>query len=646
MRGQAQLSNPNCYKYLFELHPLPAWIYDPKTLKILAANRAALAERGCIEEDFLQMRVSDVYPGNPKIMLALAEFAGGPPGSVEISGSGAFSDSGSVLSSMLAHSHDLNAEGGGARVLIVQDLGEKKRLEKDLRLLAAAVASSSESMLITDANWNSPGPKIEFVNPAFAAMTGYSESELLGRSPAILQGPKTESVPLRRIQADLQAAGFARYRSINYRKDGSEYLSEWQVTPVREESGAITHLLSLQRDVTEEARICERMQQAQKMEAIGRLAGGVAHDFNNLLTIILGYAGLLSVELSKSFSVDEKQFRSLHEIQKASEKAAALTGQLLAFSRKQPPVPRIINLNLVIRNMESMLQRLIGEDVDLAFHLQSDLGPVQADSGQLEQLLMNLVVNARDAMPEGGMLTVETCNTEITARHAPVTSIKPGHYVVLSVTDTGIGMDEGTRARVFEPFFTTKEPGRGTGLGLASAYSFVNQCGGHILVSSKPGLGACFKIYLPRVNSAVQTAGASVEVTPRRGSGVILVVEDESGIRELIRELLDGAGYQVFTAANGQDAMNFVAGHDGPIDLLLTDVVLPGTSGPDLADSLKALRPGLRVLFASGYSDHALLRKGTLETGAAFMQKPFDTRTILACVGGLLGSESANTQAQ
>jgi CheY-like chemotaxis protein len=368
---------------------------------------------------------------------------------------------------------------------------------------------------------------------------------------------------------------------------------------------------------------------------VGRLAGGIAHDFNNLLTIILGYTGLLSLEIARS-SKDPKQLRNLDEIHKAAENAASLTSQLLSFSRKQVLRTRVIDLNPVMANLEGMLRRLIGEDVDLQLILDSTLGRVRVDRSQFEQALMNLAVNARDAMPYGGMLTIEARNVEISRRYAALSSMKAGPHVLVSVTDTGTGMDDETRSRVFEPFFTTKEAGRGTGLGLSMVYGFVKQSGGSVAVYSEPGHGSCFKIYLPRTQAAAE-AEAEREIVPkRRGSGLILVVEDEIGIRDLIREILVAAGYEVYTAANAREALEFAEIYEGEIHLLLSDVVLPGLSGPEMAEQLKAARPDLKVLFASGYSDHALLRRGALSRGAAFIGKPFDTDTLLARVADLV----------
>ncbi len=633
--------DPSFYHEIFQHHPLPAWIYDLSNLKFLAVNLAAVVEYGYSEEEFLRMRISDIrFDENRR---ALDDFSNGNFLSHIATGPRRHQRQDGSSLVVYAYSNDLTFRGRPARLQVINDVSERKRLEQDLRLFAAAVASASESVMITEGSLNPPGPRIVFVNDAFCSMTGFSQIEVLGKNPSILQGPKSERISCRKIALDLEQFGSASYESINYRKDGTEYTVEWQVSAVRDEWGETTHYLSLQRDVTERNRLQEQFQQAQKMEAVGRLAGGIAHDFNNILTIILGYAGLLSVEMASD--ANEKQLLSLNEIQKAAEKAAALTSQLLAFSRKEVTRTRIIDINPVISHLERMLHRLIGEDITLKMALQPDLGCVLADPGHVEQVLMNLSVNARDAMPHGGALTISTSDVEITSRYVPVTPLKPGSYIILSVSDTGHGMDEATRLRIFEPFFTTKEAGRGTGLGLSMVYGFVKQIEGHIVVESELDKGTCFRIYLPKVASLADAEKQPELQDCGTGSGTILVVEDEAGIREIVREILCTAGYEVHLAANAQQAAEFAASHTGPIDLLLSDVVMPGGSGPHLAAQLKEFRPELNVLFASGYSDHAMLPQGNLDKGVAFVQKPFDKDMLLSSVSRLLKAEPSARRA-
>jgi signal transduction histidine kinase len=376
----------------------------------------------------------------------------------------------------------------------------------------------------------------------------------------------------------------------------------------------------LRRAATQQRRLEEQLIQSQKMEGIGRLAGGVAHDFNNLLTAILGYAELMESQIE-----DEGLRSELREIRLAGERAAALTRQLLAFSRRQVLQPRTLDLNTVVSDVEKMLARLIGEDVTLVTRLEPALGSVKADPGQLEQVIMNLAVNARDAMPEGGTLTFETANAVLDVDFVAVhPGAHPGAHIVLTVTDTGTGMTDEVRSHAFEPFFTTKEKGKGTGLGLATAYGIVKQSGGYITVDSEAGRGTTLRIYLPRVEGTAVVSGrtTSSSLSPV-GTETILLVEDEAGVRRLSLTVLETQGYVVLQAASGDMALQVARSETGPIHLVVTDIVMPGMSGRELWDRLRVLRPDSRVLFMSGYTDDAIARHGVLEPGIAFLQKPF-----------------------
>jgi PAS domain S-box-containing protein len=388
-------------------------------------------------------------------------------------------------------------------------------------------------------------------------------------------------------------------------------------------------LLNLEREKAEQLR------QSQKMEAVGQLAGGIAHDFNNLLTAITGYS-----ELSlRRLQAEDPLHRNIQEIKKAGERAASLTRQLLAFSRKQVLQPKVLALNSIISDVEKMLRRLIGEDIELRTVLEPQLGSVKADPGQIEQVLLNLAVNARDAMPHGGKLTIETGNVyldwEYAAQHI---AVKPGHYVMVAVSDTGCGMDEKTQARIFEPFFTTKEAGKGTGLGLSTVYGIVKQSGGNIWVYSEVGQGTTFKVYLPRVDEGAEEYKRSAEPEEAlQGTGVILLAEDEHMVRKLAREVLEMCGYKVLEAANGGDALLTCERHKEPIDLLVTDVIMPEMGGRELSSRLGQLRPEMKVLYMSGYTDNAIVHQGVLDEEANFIQKPFSPQTLASKVREVLG---------
>lgn len=368
-------------------------------------------------------------------------------------------------------------------------------------------------------------------------------------------------------------------------------------------------------------RLEEQFRQAQKMEAVGRLAGGVAHDFNNLLTVITGYSDMLLA----SRDLKDAQRTALEEIRRSAERGGALTHQLLAFSRRQPLEARMVRLNELILQIEKLLRRLIGEDIELVTIPAASFDTVEADPGRLEQVIMNLVVNARDAMPNGGKLTIETGSVQLSENFsAKQLGVAPGRYVVLSVTDTGVGMNEETQSHLFEPFFTTKNPGRGTGLGLATAYGIIRQSGGAIRIESQLGRGTTARIYLPTAaKAAAGVESAGEQAGPLTGFEVILVVEDEARVRKLIVDVLTARGYRVIEATRGEDALRTSRTHKGNIDLAVVDVVMPEISGPDLVRQLTQQRPNMRVLYISGYTDEAIVHHGIPETGTAFLQKPF-----------------------
>jgi len=459
------------------------------------------------------------------------------------------------------------------------------------------------------------------VNQAAVAHYGYTREEFLGMTLADIRPPEDVA---RLKQAVAQAAGIAERGQWRHR------LSDGCLIDVEVASHTVTYggrraVLSVLHDVTERKQLEAHLRQSAKMEAVGMLAGGIAHDFNNLLTIINGYSQILLGALPAS----DPNRSAVEQIMKAGERAAALTGQLLAFSRRQVLQPKSLDLNQLLSGMDSMLRRLIGEDVELSVTPGRDLGRVNADAGQIEQVVMNLVVNARDAMPRGGVLIIETSNVEID-RSRPLTqgSIRAGKYVALLVSDNGSGIDAETRVRLFEPFFTTKGQ-RGTGLGLTTVLGIVRQSGGGVEVSSQPGQGTSIRIYLPRADHPVEENAESSAAQAGRGNETILLVEDEEQVRNLVRETLVREGYKVLDAPDASEARRIGSSYKKPIHLLIADVVLPRESGRDLADSLASRRPPMKVLFMSGYTDRAALESDLLGGGCAFIQKPF-TPTALA----------------
>ena len=405
----------------------------------------------------------------------------------------------------------------------------------------------------------------------------------------------------------------------------------------RDAKGRPRRVLGCQMDITERKSLEDQFRHAQKLDSLGQLAGGVAHDFNNLLTIILGYSEMLLDKSTLEASVRD----SLKEIKGAGVRAAALTRQLLAFSRKQVLAPASLDLNEVVCDCEKMLKRLLGEEVVLINRLAPSLDPVRADIGQLEQVLVNLAVNARDAMPEGGTLTIETAAVYLDEAAVLICpGLKPGNHVRLTVTDTGEGMDAATQARIFEPFFTTKKQGKGTGLGLAMIFGFIKQSGGHVSVSSEPGKGATFQIYLPCIETPVlpePTAQAGPAIS--FGWETILLVEDEDAVRTLAQQILQNLGYTVLSAARGAEALMLAQTRNGPIHLLITDVVMPGLDGRHLSEAVTRLRPGTKTLFISGHADDTVLRHGIPTTGATFLQKPFDLEALPGKVRKVLDQE-------
>ncbi len=461
---------------------------------------------------------------------------------------------------------------------------------------------------------------VQLWNPAAERLTGWTEGEVLGQPPPIVPEEEPEALDQQRGDRIARGETVLGIETRRIRRDGTPFDASLAVAPLRAPDGRTTGSIAILADITERKLLEAQLLQAQKMESIGRLAGGVAHDFNNLLTAISGYSELLLLDAA----MDDPRRADLEEIRSAASRAKALTGQLLAFSRRQIMTLEVLDLNEVVDGIAPLLRRLIGEDITLRAVTIADLGRVRADRGQLEQVIVNLAINARDAMPAGGSLTLETANVTLDDRHAAFhPDMTPGQYVVLAVTDSGVGMDEATRSHLFEPFFTTKEHGRGTGLGLATVYGIVRQSAGHIIVQSEPGFGSTFKVYFPRVEAPSEVV---VDPQPQPASGgneTVLVVEDDMSVRALTTEILRRHGYTVLVASDTAEALMVIGNHPDPIELLVTDVIMPGLSGPELAEQLTRMRPGMRVLYVSGYADETIVHHGILEPGVAFLAKPF-----------------------
>jgi PAS domain S-box-containing protein len=506
-------------------------------------------------------------------------------------------------------------------VNVLRDITARQRAEEALRASEAQFRRFIENLPL-GVYRSMPDGRVLMANPALLRMLGYdSWQELAFRN---VEGEGFEAgYPRSAFREQIEREGEARGLEAAWkRRDGSVIFVRESARAFRADDGRVLYYDGIVEDVTERRRLEEQLRQAQKMEAVGRLASGVAHDFNNLLTIIMGYSDLLLERVS----LPDGMRSPVKEIEKAADQAASLTRQLLAFARKQVLQPHIVDLNSLLTNVDKMLRPMIGKNIELVTHLPSGLGRVNADPGQIEQVIMNLAVHARDAMPQGGQLTLEAANVELDSSYASSQeSVLPGHYVMIAVSDTGIGMDAETRARVFQPFFTAKQRGEGMGLALATLYGIVRQSEGHIWVYSEPGKGTTFKVYLPRIDQAVEViAPTQVPVDDLfRGSETILLAEDEEAVCSLVRGVLESRGYDVLETKGANDALEIGERHKKHIHLLLTDVVMPQMSGKELAEHLAPLHPETKVLYMSGYADHAVVQHGLLNPGTVFLQKPF-----------------------
>jgi PAS domain S-box-containing protein len=508
---------------------------------------------------------------------------------------------------------------------ITTEITERKRAEAQLELLRSAIDQAAEAVVITDA-----GGTIQYVNPAFESITGYSTDEVIGENPRILKSGEQDHDFYARMWETLASGETWSGRMVNRRKDGALYTEDAVISPVRDGAGRTINYVAVKRDVSGEIALETQLRQAQKMEAVGQLAGGVAHDFNNLLQVILGYGEMALADQEPGSRAED----AVSHVLKATRQATSLVSQLLAFSRRQVLQMQDVQLNEVIDELLRMLKRVIGEQISLEFRPGPEVGTVHADPTQLGQILANLCVNARDSMKNGGRITIETRRADLDETFVEAHPwARPGPFARMDVADTGCGMSSETLQRIFEPFFTTKEVGDGTGLGLSTAYGLIKQHGGAIAVDSQEGVGTTFRIYLPLLDRPARQGSAEVdERSLPAGAETILVAEDEDIVRDLTRTILENAGYKVITARNGEEALELFRRHGDRIDMALLDVIMPGVDGPLVAERLRRSRSDVPVLYASGYSTSRL----TLGEQEALVRKPFSREVLLQKVRALL----------
>ena len=636
LAGEALRASEERYRRIVENTAEGVWMYDAQ--HVTTAMNARMAEMlGCTVADAIGRPILAFFAESGPVSFN-PRTEDRPRGVSDRSDSWLRRTDGTSLLCSIQANPLFDPQGRFEGVLaLVSDVSAQRRTEETRARLAAIVESSEDAII----GANTDGT-ITSWNRGAEAIYQYRADEIVGRS-AFLLVPE-DQLPGERIALDRIAAGQAVgvYSCARRRKDGSLVEVALTSTTIRDATGTVIGVARIARDLTarrkvevELKRTEDQLRQAQKMEAVGRLAGGIAHDFNNLLSVILSYAQLALEDLEPGNPLRDDMI----QIDQAGNQAASLTRQLLAFSRQQVLQPIVVDLNTIVLPMERMLRRTLGEDVALTFHAAQAVGSVVADPSQIEQVLMNLAVNARDAMPEGGNLTIETADVRIDeGRVGDRSGVVPGDYVMIAVTDSGVGMDAATCARIFEPFFTTKPVGKGTGLGLSTVFGIVHQSGGYVGVYSELGHGTTFKIYLPRTDRVAAAAETEPGSHVLRGSETILIVEDDAQVRAVACTILRRNGYNVLETSNGGEA--FLVSKDFPatIDLLLTDVVMPRMSGRKLAEELALQRPRMKVLFASGYTDDAIVHHGVLNSGVAFLQKPFTPDALLRKVRDALSA--------
>jgi len=594
------------------------FVFDSKG-RFLYVNKMAAEVLEYSSDELLQRSFFDIYPQSNKTALqkylAAGQFAADDFFKIPLQ-----SKTGRYIPAK-THLTKTTWCGRPAVFALIKDMTTQKRQEVEITMLSHALRNVSESLSVFDLQGN-----IIFVNDSFVDTYGYEKEELIGQSIERFHNHKERGISFKSIiKKTLQGEWQGELTAI--RKNEDRFIISLKTSLVRDDDGLPIVIIGVARDITERRQLEEQLRQSQKMEAIGQLAGGIAHDFNNLLTVIEGYTDMLL----SSAEHDDSRLAFVQQIKKASDRATALTRQLLAFSRRQILQPKVLDLNELVPDVSALLKRLIGEDIELKIELAEDIAPIKADRSQIEQVLMNLAVNSRDAMPDGGTLIIKTSLTYLDdnfIRHRPET--RKGHYVLLTITDTGMGMEDDVKTRIFEPFFTTKGKAKGTGLGLATVYGIIKQSGGYIGVESAPEQGTSFNIYLPLVTEKLeQNSVEDKQKNVQKGSETILVVEDEFLVRELVCDTLRNNGFTVIEATNGREAIEIFNKNQSDIDLVLTDVIMPEMSGRKLIEILMEKYPDLKALYMSGYTDDAIIKHGVLEPGMSYIQKPFSPRALI-----------------
>jgi PAS domain S-box-containing protein len=612
------------YRSLFDRNPSPMWVYDSETLAILDVNQAAVEHYGWSREELLRLTIRDLRPPSERAAFEAALRRRGPGLTIN----GRFRHwrkDGSPLE-VDVNTQEVTFRGAPARLVLALDVTARVRAEEDVQRFVSLVENSGDFIAMASLDW-----RLVYLNKAGRELIGLtSETVVAETAVADLWEPETRAAVEHDVLPRIAAGESWTFEGrLRHARSGEPVDVECSAFGIRDErSGRVLAGAFVLRDVTERMRVQEHLRQAQRMEAIGRVAGGVAHEVNNMMTVILGFCTFLA----RGIPEDDPRQEDVGQIARAADRAADVSRQLLAYSRRQLLQPQVLEINTVLTDMESVLRRLMGEDREFVLRLSPQLGWVKTDRAQFEQVIINLALNARDAMPLGGRFSIETSTVVLSgddAHRHPGTIVHPGPHVLVSVSDTGRGMDAMTQAQIFEPFFTTKAVGHGTGLGLSTAYGIVKQSDGYIWVYSEPGRGSTFRVYLPLVEeSGERVSWAEPQLAPKGRGERVLVVEDEALVRDFACRFLQGEGYETVEAGDGQDALELLGADHGSFDLVLSDVVMPRMGGREFADRLARIRPGLPVLFMSGYTNDEIMRRGLLEPGAPFLAKPFSPETL------------------